>query len=139
GEQPQRLLAVASLDNNVSVLLERERQHGAHGVLVVDQQNRGGVVGHRPSGGARIAPEMARTARRARRGSLERPVNSRLYRGSFAVVALAVLLLAFSIVRPAALPPPQLPPNFDGSTARALASYLASHYPDPCPGGALSL
>ena len=82
---------------------------------------------------------MARTARRARRGSLERPVNSRLYRGSFVVVALAVLLLAFSIVRPVALPPPQLPPNFDGSSARTLATYLASHYPDRSPGGAGSI
>src|SRR3954468_4575819 len=139
GEQPQRLLAVASLDNNISVLLERERQDGAHGVLVVDQQNRGRVVGHRRSGGARIAPEMARPPRRARRGSLERPVNSRLYCGSFAVVALAVLLLAFSIVRPVALPPPQLPPNFDGSTTRELATYLATHYPDRSPGGAGSV
>ena len=82
---------------------------------------------------------MARTARRARRGSLERPVNSRLYRGSFAVVALAVLLLAFSIVRPVALPPPQLPPNFDGTAARSLATYLATHYPDRSPGGAGSI
>ena len=82
---------------------------------------------------------MARTARRARRGSLERPVNSRLYRGSFVVVALAVLLLAFSIVRPVALPPPQLPPNFDGASARSLATYLASHYPDRSPGGAGSI
>jgi hypothetical protein len=82
---------------------------------------------------------MARTTRRARRGSLERPVNSRLYRGSFVVVALAVLLLAFSIVRPVALPPPQLPPNFDGAGARTLATYLASHYPDRSPEGAGSL
>ncbi|MGN6799439.1 MAG: M28 family metallopeptidase [Gaiellaceae bacterium] len=82
---------------------------------------------------------MARTARRARRGSLERPVNSRLYRGSFVVVALAVLLLAFSIVRPVALPPPQLPPNFDGTSARSLATYLATHYPDRSPGGAGSI
>jgi hypothetical protein len=82
---------------------------------------------------------MARTARRARRGSLERPVNGRLYRGSFVVVALAVLLLAFSIVRPVALPPPQLPPNFDGAGTRALATYLAGHYPDRSPGGANSL
>jgi hypothetical protein len=82
---------------------------------------------------------MARTARRARRGSLERPVNGRLYRGSFVVVALALLLLAFSIVRPVALPPPQLPPNFDGTSARELATYLSGHYPDRSPGGANSL
>jgi hypothetical protein len=82
---------------------------------------------------------MAPVRRRARRGSIERPVNSRLYRGSFAVVALALLLLAFSLVRPAALPPPQLPANFDGATARSLATYLSSHYPDRSPGGAGSL
>jgi len=82
---------------------------------------------------------MARTARRARRGSLERPVNGRLYRGSFVVVAIAVLLLAFSIVRPVALPPPQLPPNFDGASTRALATFLSGHYPDRSPGGAGSL
>jgi hypothetical protein len=82
---------------------------------------------------------MAPARRRARRGSIERPVNSRLYRGSFAVVALAVLLVAFSIVRPVALPPPQLPANFDGPTARSLAAYLAGHYPDRSPGGAGSL
>jgi len=82
---------------------------------------------------------MAPPRRRARRGSLERPVNGRLYRGSFAVVALAVLLVAFSIVRPPALPPPVLPPNFDGPTARSLAAYLAGHYPDRSPGGAGSL
>jgi Peptidase family M28 len=82
---------------------------------------------------------MAPARRRARRGSIERPINSRLYRGSFVVVALAVLLVAFSIVRPAALPPPQLPANFDGPTARSLATYLAGHYPDRSPGGAGSI
>lgn len=82
---------------------------------------------------------MAPARRRARRGSLERPVNGRLYRGSFAVVALAVLLVAFSIVRPVALPPPALPANFDGVAARALATYLAGRYPDRSPGGSGSL
>jgi hypothetical protein len=82
---------------------------------------------------------MATPRRRARRGSLERPVNGRLYRGSFLVVALAVLLVAFSIVKPVALPPPVLPANFDGSAARSLAAYLAGHYPDRSPGGSGSL
>ena len=82
---------------------------------------------------------MAPVRRRARRGSIERPINSRLYRGSFVVVALAVLLVAFSIVRPVALPAPQLPANFDGPTARSLATYLAGHYPDRSPGHAGSL
>jgi Peptidase family M28 len=77
--------------------------------------------------------------RRARRGSLERPVNGRLYRASFAVVLLALIVLAFSIVRPAALPPPILPANFDGAATQTLAADLADHFPDRSPGGAGSL
>jgi hypothetical protein len=77
--------------------------------------------------------------RRARRGSLERPINARLYRVSFAVVALALVVLAFSIVRPTALPPPALPPNFDGPATRTLATDLAGRYPDRSPGSSGSL
>jgi hypothetical protein len=77
--------------------------------------------------------------RRARRGSLERPVNGRLYRASFGVVALALVVLAFSIVRPATLPAPSLPPNFDGVATRALAGDLSDRYPDRSPGGSGSL
>ena len=77
--------------------------------------------------------------RRPRRGSLERPVNARLYRASFGIVVLALVVLAFSIVRPPALPPPLLPANFDGRGARALAADLADHYPDRAPGTAGSL
>ena len=58
--------------------------------------------------------------RRARRGSLERPVNARLYRGSLLVLVLPLLVLAFSVVRVAPLPPPPLPANFDGAAAGAL-------------------
>ncbi|HZQ83033.1 MAG TPA: M28 family peptidase [Gaiellaceae bacterium] len=72
--------------------------------------------------------------RRARRGSLERPVNARLYRGAFLVVALPLLLLAFGNVRPGALPAPPLPANFDGGGARSLAAGLAKDYPDRAPG-----
>jgi Peptidase family M28 len=77
--------------------------------------------------------------RRARRGSLELPVNARLYRGAFLVVSLPLLVLAFSITRPAALPAPLLPPNFDGAAAHALATDLATNYPDRAPGGTRSL
>jgi hypothetical protein len=74
--------------------------------------------------------------RRARRGSLERPVNARLYRGAFLVVALPLLLLAFGNVRPGALPAPPLPPNFDGADAQVLATSLVNAYPDREPGTA---
>jgi hypothetical protein len=77
--------------------------------------------------------------RRARRGSLERPLNGRLYRAAFAVVVLAMLVLAFSIVRPGPLPAPVLPANFDAAGARALAANLSDHYPDRSPGTAGSL
>jgi hypothetical protein len=85
------------------------------------------------------ATPAPRRRRRARRGSLDRPISGRLYRGSFAVVALAVVVVAFSIVRPAALPTPLLPPNFDGGATRTLAADLSDHFPDRSPGGPGSL
>ncbi len=81
------------------------------------------------------ASPTPRRSRRARRGSVERPVNGRLYRSAFLVSSLPLVILAFSIARPAALPAPLLPPNFDGSAARALAVDLATHLPDRSPGG----
>ena len=83
----------------------------------------------------------ARRRRRPRRGSLERPVNARLYRASFLVVVV-----------PAGAAPrhgdqsrwrsrrPTLPPAFDASVAAGLARELATEYPDRSPGspGALA-
>jgi hypothetical protein len=72
--------------------------------------------------------------RRARRGSLERPVNGRLYRGAFLLLGLPLVVLAFSVTRPGVLAAPQLPPTFDGAGARALAVEFARAYPDRAPG-----
>jgi hypothetical protein len=77
--------------------------------------------------------------RRARRGSLERPVNARLYRGAFLFLSLPLLILAFSIVRPGPLPAPLLPPNFDGVATLDLAADLAKVAPDRSPESAGSL
>src|SRR5256714_610643 len=77
--------------------------------------------------------------RRARRGSLERPVNARLYRSSFLFLSLPLLILAFSVVRPGALPAPLRPPNFDGAATRQLAEAFASSFPDRSPSGANSV
>ncbi len=77
--------------------------------------------------------------RRPRRGSLERPVNGRLYRSAFLVLSLPLLILAFSVTRPGALPAPVLPPNFDGGAATTLATEFAKLYPDRAPGSAGSL
>jgi hypothetical protein len=82
-----------------------------------------------------IAPPPARR-RRPRRGSVERPLNGRLYRGSFLVLSLPLLILAFSITRAGSLPGPQLPPSFDGPATKTLAVDLATKYPDRVPGSA---
>src|SRR5512134_380209 len=73
---------------------------------------------------------------RPRRGSVERPINARLVRGTWLFVALPLLLAAFSVGRPQPLPPPTLPPAFDRSAAAQLARELARDYPDRSPGSA---
>jgi peptidase M28-like protein len=72
--------------------------------------------------------------RRPRPGSLERPVNARMYRGTWLLVGLPLLVAAFSVGRPTALPAPPLPPAFDRNAATALASDLARSFPDRSPG-----
>jgi hypothetical protein len=66
-------------------------------------------------------PPPART--RARPGSLERPINSRLYRGTWLLVGIPLLIAAFSVGKPPALRAavPTLPPAFDKLRAVALA------------------
>jgi hypothetical protein len=81
------------------------------------------------------APER----RRPRRGSLERPVNGRLYRGTWLLVGLPLLVLAFSVARPAALQPPGLPAAFDRVTASTIAADLAQRWPVRTPGSAGAL
>ena len=79
-------------------------------------------------------PPAPQSLRRPRPGSLDRPVNGRLYRGTWLLVGLPLLVLAFSVTRPAALQPPNLPPAFDRTDARALAANLALRYPGRVPG-----
>jgi hypothetical protein len=83
---------------------------------------------------AAVPPPAPR--RRPRRGSLQRPINGRLYRGTWLLVALPLLVAAFSVARPAPLPPPNLPPAFDRLSALALTRDLAVHYPNRVPGTA---
>ena len=57
-------------------------------------------------------------------------MNSRLYRTTWLIaVGPALALLAFSVARPAALVPPNLPPAFDRDAAAGLATELATSYP----------
>jgi hypothetical protein len=81
---------------------------------------------------AAVPPRPER--RRPRPGSLERPVNGRLYRGTWLIVGLPLLLLAFTVARPQPLPPPVIPPTFDAGTAASLAGDLSLSYPDRFPG-----
>jgi peptidase M28-like protein len=76
--------------------------------------------------------------RRPRPGSLERPVSGRLYRGTWLLVGIPLLIAAFSVHKAEPLPAPQpaLPPSFDRAGALALAAELARTYPDRNPGTA---
>src|SRR3954447_19847485 len=83
---------------------------------------------------ATVSPRTER--RRARPGSVERPVNGRLYRGTWLLVGLPLLVLAFSVARPSTLQPPSLPAAFDRDDAATIANDLALHYPVRAAGGA---
>jgi aminopeptidase S len=71
--------------------------------------------------------------RRARPGSPERPVNARMYRGTWLVLSIPLLLAAFSVARPAPLPQ-AFPPAFDSASAKTLAEEFSRFYPMRFPG-----
>ncbi len=78
------------------------------------------------------------SARRHRSGP-ERPINARLVRGTWLLVALPLLLAAFTIGRPVPLAGPTLPAAFDADIAASLARELTRDYPDRAPGSPGSL
>ena len=88
------------------------------------------------SGSAGTGPQ---TGARLRPGPGRRPINARLVRGTWLLVALPLLLAAFTVGQPRPLPPPALPPTFDGATASGLARELADAYPDRSPGSSGAL
>ena len=79
-------------------------------------------------------PGRPPAVRRPRRRAVDRPINARTVRGTWLLVALPLLLAAFTVGRPQPLPPPVIPPAFDGTTAAALAVELSRDYPDRSPG-----
>src|SRR6266550_2042868 len=84
---------------------------------------------------ASVPPRAER--RRARPGSLQRPVNGRLYRGTWLLVGLPLLVAAFSVARPTPLPREFLP-AFDGAATKKLADDLATRpYRQPGSAGAI--
>lgn len=72
--------------------------------------------------------------RRPRPGSLQRPVNARAYRGTALLVAIPLLITAFTITRPESLPPPTFPAAFDEIGATQSARELATQFPNRTPG-----
>jgi hypothetical protein len=77
--------------------------------------------------------------RRARRGSLERPVSGRIYRAAWLAAAVPLLVAAFSLGTPVALQEPRLPPSFDGTTALQFAQEFTRRNPDRRPGSSGAL
>ena len=80
------------------------------------------------------AARPSRRRRRPRRGTVERPVNTRLVRVAFVVVAPALLALLFSVSTTGVLPRPTLQPLFDSTAAASLAAQLATVDPSRVPG-----
>jgi hypothetical protein len=76
--------------------------------------------------------------RRARRGSVERPINGRLVRAALLLVVPALLLASFTVAHPGPLPAPLLPPSFDTASAVATTTELARFHPSRVPGTALA-
>jgi hypothetical protein len=81
-------------------------------------------------------PATSQTAspqRRPRPGSLDRPVDGRLYRTFALLVPVALVLAALAVSRPSVLAAPTLPPVYDGSSALTLADELARQFPNRSP------
>jgi hypothetical protein len=81
-----------------------------------------------------LEPPDETKRRRPRRGSVERPVSGRTYRGTWLLVAIPLLIAAFSVHKASPLPPPTLPPTFNTLAASDLAGTLARAFPDRQPG-----
>lgn len=81
--------------------------------------------------------EAARRRRRDRRlgrGGADKPLDTRLVRVGFVLVAPALAALLFTVTIPGTLPRAPLEPLFDGVAAEALARTLATEYPARVPG-----
>jgi Peptidase family M28 len=72
--------------------------------------------------------------RRARRGTVDRPLNVRLVRVAALMVAPALIALLFSISTTGTLPRPLLEPLFDTASAATLAGDLSTRHPARVPG-----
>lgn len=85
------------------------------------------------------SPPTQEARRKPRPGTLERPVNARMYRGTWLLLGLPLLVAAFSVTRAQPLPPAPVPPAFNAGAAADLARDLATSYPNRSPGAPGSL
>ncbi|MDQ3876019.1 MAG: M28 family metallopeptidase, partial [Actinomycetota bacterium] len=69
-----------------------------------------------------------------RRSFARRPINARTYRGTWLLVGIPLLIAAFSMGEPTALPRATLPPEFDARRAHQLVDELVDVYPNRRPG-----
>src|SRR5918992_5679273 len=74
--------------------------------------------------------------RRPRPGSLDRPVNGRMYRGTWLLVGIPLLIAAFTVARPEPLRPPALPPAFEADDAIVDAQDFSREFPIRTPASA---
>src|SRR5215211_1651373 len=81
-------------------------------------------------------PPAPERRRRPRGATLERPVNARMYRGTWMLVGIPLLLASLGIGRAESVPPPVLPPAFDRDQAVALTRELAAEHPNRLAGTA---
>ena len=59
-----------------------------------------------------------------------------MYRGTWLLVGIPLLIAAFTVFHPQPLPAPTLQPDFDGASARLTAEQFANNNPDRVPGTA---
>ena len=83
---------------------------------------------------ARPGGQAATPPRRTRRRRPDQPIDGALVRRAFLLLAVPLLVLAFTIGTPGPFPAPTLPPAFDGDSATQLATELARDFPDREPG-----
>ena len=57
-----------------------------------------------------------------------------MYRGTWLLVGIPLLIAAFSVSRPETLRAPTLPPDFDGTAATVIAGDFATKFPNRTPG-----
>jgi Peptidase family M28 len=57
-----------------------------------------------------------------------------MYRGTWLLVGIPLLIAAFTVSRPQPLRAPTLPPDFDGAAATQVARDFANQFPDRTPG-----